>query len=197
MNIRQQIIEKLDKPVNLDSMLFNDLQDTLIIDYDKNQFSEVQDGLRLFFKGCIESLFYRPNKTVLVLVGPQAIGKTVWINRLFPDILDFKMYQKIYSGDKYNSPLLFVEFTKKNLSISMKDDFVINQLEGPFEPPTIRTAECDKRLASYVSTSNHWVYPQRKDFSVIYLKSIDWDLYNSIDKTELWIELFNTYKIVR
>lgn len=190
MNIRQQIIEKLDKPVNLDSMLFNDLQDTLIIDYDKNQFSEVQDGLRLFFKGCIESLFYRPNKTVLVLVGPQAIGKTVWINRLFPDILDFKMYQKIYSGDKYNSPLLFVEFTKKNLSISMKDDFDVIDGKNFDELPS-----ADKRLASYVSTSNHWVYPQRKDFSVIYLKSIDWDLYNSIDKTELWIELFNTYKL--
>jgi len=49
-------------------------------------------------------------------------------------------------------------------------------------------------LASYCCATNKWSFPQRKNFIIVPVKKINFELFNSINKELLWIEIFNKFK---
>lgn len=220
MNIREEIIKQLDKPIELSDIAYHEaslledgtygvgftytsryklLKDCLIY----------KDGsewdLDLWFKGIINSLYYRPNKYVLVLEGKYTSVYNMFLSRMFePNKCQF-----IDSGEGsiYDALIICKNFYKNELNIPMEDNFVVNKeiskLHFEYESPedfannlmkVTGFSSCDKRLASYCSTTNKWQHPPRKNFIVLKLESINQELFNSIDKLQLWIEIFNKFK---
>lgn len=139
-------------------------------------------GIDHWFKGIIQSLYYKPNHYGLALVGKHEIGKTQFFRRLAPQ-------KDWYGKDTYNSMIIDLEdaIVKKDLDYVEMDNFtVIN----PYTPE----AYAEKRLVSYCCSTNIWNYPPRKNWIVLNVESISFELYNSIDKEQLWIEIFNKFK---
>lgn len=203
MNIRQQIIERLDKPVSIieeyKEYHYNRLK--LCLNTIPEQCGSKMIDIDLWFKGVIHSLYYRPNKYVLVLEGEQGIGKSEFFRRLFwnhyVETSDTKILQHLIYD---NLVIQFDEgMEKKHLNLPMEDNYIINQVANPFlstngDLLNPECVVCDKRLASYCCTTNKWQFPQRKNYIILHLESINQELYNSIDKELLWIEIFNKFK---
>ena len=192
MTIRQQIIKQLDKPDEPFTECYShysDLKQSIELDWGKipnrSDSVELEDRIDDWFKGVINSLYYRPNKLVLVLEGEQGIGKTfffrnlLWTNSFFSDI-----YEKT---DVFEMLICDMEFTKYRLDIPSVEDFTIRH-------PYTERPVADKRLCSYCSTTNKWSFPQRKNFIIVPVKKINFELFNSINKELLWIEIFNKFK---
>lgn len=139
-----------------------------------------------WFENCIASLFYKPNHTALCFVGKQAIGKTEFFRRLFPQE---KWYSDTrapygYVPDLYNHFCVdLTDFESKYLVDTVTNDgFIINQV----------AQKSDKRLASVCYTSNFLRdnLRSRKCLNVCYIKRIDWIGFNSINKLDLWKEIY-------
>lgn len=155
---------------------------------------ELEDGapsindIDKWFAGVIAGLYYRPNKTVLVLVNEYHLEMREFFRDLFycedcacwPDI-------DIYEDFIYNHLFCDLYFTSKYLNIPMKENFKIIDCE-------FGMVEAEKRLASYCSTIDEWRFPQRNNYVVLPVKNIDWVSFRSIDKLQLWIEIFNKFK---
>lgn len=197
MNIRQQIIEQLDKPApGFEYFLGNryqQLKECLILKPGTDQTNgAIVDE---WFKGVIESLYYRPNKNVLVLEGEQGIGKSWFFSNLMPKRVPYtNNFWYVDAGSitfekyLYSTLITDLEFEKLTLWLPTEENFITYHMFDMDKPVA------DKRLASYCSTTNKWVYPPRKNFIVLHLESINQELFNSIDKELLWIEIFNKFK---
>lgn len=211
MDTRQQIIEQLNKPAEVTG-LYDQLKGCLSLDVSKyKSIFTIEEGIDNWFKGVIESLYYRPNHYCLVLVGKARIGKTEFFRRLLP-FQQERDHRGIKISEYYNETwasldlkmILFshlivqFEFTTKSLDYPNEDNFtVVPSVEDILEDGTtteLRKGYADKRLASYCSTTNKWIYPQRKNYTIVYLDSIDQEAYNKINKLDLWIEIFNMFK---
>jgi len=151
---------------------------------------EQSDKLDLWFEGIVNSLFYKPNNTMLVLEGKEDCIK--WFEEL---LFDTQLYCDCCMSDLkpclYESLIVQFDFEyQKQQKIIEEDNFIIleENAKNLIYPGT------DKRLCSYCTTTNEWRYPQRKNVIVIKVEKIDWELYNSIDKTELWREIFYKFK---
>ena len=146
-----------------------------------------------------------PVRSVLSLVGGQNSGKTEWFRRLLPNDLkkyyaeskldngkddDILMCQKLIvmddemGGKSKQDEKRFKELTSKN----------VFSLRAPYA----RHNEDFKRLAVLCGTSND---PQLINDSTgntrilpIEVQSIDHELYNSIDKSELFMEIYRAYE---
>lgn len=189
MNIRQQIIERLDNPCE-DFRRYLQLKNCLVCKPSSETYPE--DAIDNWFKCVIHSLYYRPNHYCLVLVGNQNMGKTQFFRRLFPDQhVNGEFYTEFYPEGLYSNLVIGFDegMEKKHLNLPMEDNFIITHEETEYV-----YARCDKRLASYCCTTNVWRHPQRKNYIVLHLESINQELYNSIDKELLWIEIFNKFK---
>lgn len=169
---RQKIIAELDRtPTTTD--LYDQLKSCICT------VEPLDPRIDDWFKGVIDSLYYRPNKLALILEGTVMLNDNFIVNMLYDRSLhtdsDLKMYECL---------ILDMCFEKYNLNYPSRANFTVTRGEYP----------CDKRLASYVDTKLSWVYPKRKDFIVIPVVEIDWKLFNSINKKKLWIEIFNKFK---
>lgn len=188
MDIRKQIIEYLDQPFE-EQCSYNKLKYCIFPEQKEwkslSDLNEWKDQLDNWFKGVIESLYYRPNHYCLVLEGKNNIGKMKFFQMLRPEQL---IKFGLWSGKIYYDLILFIEFVKSNLELPNKDEFNI------IGSGNILDTEINKRLASYCSTTNKWRFPKRKNYIVLKIESIDFELYNSIDKTNLWREIFKLYK---
>ena len=165
-----------------------ELYQTLLncINLKDSKLDDHKDDVDFWFQGVIHSLWYKPNKTVLVLNGEN-------LNTFFKHLFPRERAQgwKFIGEDLtklYDSLLINYEFDKMSLNLPMCDHFRICE-GGALGVYT------DKRLASFCSTTNLWVYPQRKHYVVLNVESIDWNTYNDINKELLWAELYNRYKI--
>lgn len=139
--------------------------------------SEMDSRIDDWFKGVIHSLFYRPNKAALVFVGNEVSNSMFFRNLVYDKLL----YSDNYN-DMYDCLILDYTFNKYNLVYPSRGNF------------TISLGECDKRLASYISTEFSWSHPKRKDFIIIEVNEIDWALFHTINRKQLWIEIFNKFK---
>jgi hypothetical protein len=177
MTIREEIIKSLNVECNTND-LYRKLIGTLC----------TCDAERLepWFKGVIDSLFYHTNPYVLVLEGPAGIGKTHWLHHLWYNSYRYKELSEIRVPDLYEYPIINFDFEKRHLNIPEKDFFKIDTIDN--------MPIAEKRLASFCSSTNQWRYPQRKKYIVLKVEKIDHELYNSIDKRLLWIEIFNKFK---
>lgn len=170
---RETIIRDLDRTVKTGS-LYDDLKSCIITH------GKLNDRIDQWFEGMINSLYYKPNKLALVLEGNEVYNTAFFSGLLY----DRSLYSEFDFGKPiYENLIIDLEFDKTNMSYPSRDNFTVIFGEYP----------CDKRLASYCSTASKWVYPKRNDFIVIPVIEINWNLYNSIDKRELWIEIFNKF----
>lgn len=156
--------------------------------------------------GIVEAVYDVTPPLMLILAGDkQGTGKTEFFRRLLPKELqsyyaeskldkgkddDLLMTQKLIIMDDEMSGK-----SKKDVahlkSITSKAVFSLREPYG--------SANVDlKRLALLCGTSNDYNLLSdptgNRRYVIIHVLNIDRDLYNSIDKTELLIELFNLYK---
>lgn len=133
-----------------------------------------------WFKGCVESLYFRPNKLVLVLLGDRCIGKSTFINKINHFSVQCELEDAIY-----HNMIMETKFTKNNLNIAMDKNFTTELGEYP----------CDKRFTSYCTAVEYWGFPQRKDFVIIELLKVDIEKLLTIDSLSLWIEIYNKFRM--
>lgn len=196
MTIREQIIQQLDYYEASWCPEYNKLKSCLKHFIQTDMFKEVVDDeysqlLDLWFEGVIKSLFYQPNHYLLVLEGEDEFENMKFFMNLLPNTLWYSNQNKLHGQSIYSELITFVEFEyQKQQKILEEDNFIVYEenARALIHPGT------DKRLCSYCTTTNKWRYPQRKNVIVLSLESIDWELYNSIDKLELWKEIFFKFK---
>lgn len=129
------------------------------------------EGIEIWMDGLIKSLFYIPNTKLLVICGENR--KTV-IENLLPKEL-------VTEEGLYDSLILNFNFENKKDFIRLKNhNFII-------------TTEPDKRLCSYVSVVEKWIWPQRKDVIVVDTTNIDVEKYLSINKLSLLRQLYKNF----
>lgn len=209
MNIREQIIQRLDKQYTAETInesgisYYRELKQCLnTIPEQCGTKSQMLDN---WFRGVIESLYYRPNKYVLVLEGKSGTDIRHFFQLLMPR--NELCGTGLYSGQIYNNLILHHDFEKKDLNLPNEDNFIVNEeisklhFEYANHEDFVNNlltvhgfSSCDKRLASYCCTTNKWQFPQRKNYIILHLESINKELFNSIDKELLWIEIFNKFK---
>lgn len=194
---REEIIKYLNKTPTADDFYYDQLKDCIKMKWRYDTFDGVlsckdideHSNCRIdeWFSGIIKSLYYKPNHTVLVLLSEKPVGKTEFFRRLLP--------QKDWYCEGNDKTQIFEKlicnfdegFDKNKLDYAEKDDFQVRY-------PYTEQMTCDKRLYSYCSATNYWHHPPRKNFIVLPVVEIDWELFNSIDKHLLWIEIFNKFK---
>lgn len=206
MDIRQQIIDKFSEfsiPEGRLETSIDKLHSCLMFS-DETEIESNLVKLDFWLRGCIESLFYRPNKNTLVLIGEQGIGKSQFLRRLTEPSVAREPYTKgsgysLYNEGSNPGKQIHIDFIynydidttsefNRMCKLAQSDNFTVRF-------PYSMQITTDKRLVSICSTANVWNFPQRKSVFVLKLKEIKWDVYNSIDKSKLWKELFCKYKI--
>lgn len=135
--------------------------------------------LDFFFQGVINSLYYKPNRNVLVLEGESATGKSNFFRSLFPHS---ELFTDHPNADVYSYLFIDKEFTKDNLNLPLKDDFFIPDGDFP---------DCQKRLASYVCSTQKWTHPPRVNFIVVKLTEPIEPVTLNFD---LWKEIFSIFR---
>lgn len=178
-------IEKICNSINSDTAI-------------KNRF------IRKWLIGIIASIYGTPVRSVLALTGGQNTGKTEWFRRLLPSSLqpyyaesnldrgkddELLMCEKLIvmddemGGKSKSDEKKFKELTSKNY-------FSLRAAYGKYN-------EDYKRLAILCGTSNdHQLINDSTGNTRILpinVLSIDHDLYNSVDKDELFLELHRAY----
>lgn len=145
-----------------------------------------------------------PVRSVLTLVGGQYTGKTEWFRRLLPDSL-----QKYYAESKLDAgkddDLLMCQkliVMDDEMGGKSKDDEkrfkeLTSKAIFSLRAPYARANEDFKRLAILCGTSNSAdIINDRTGntrFLPVNVVSINHDLYNSVNKDELFMELFHLY----
>ena len=145
-----------------------------------------------------------PVRSVLTLVGGQYTGKTEWFRRLLPNAL-----QKYYAESKLDAgkddDLLMCQkliVMDDEMGGKSKDDEkrfkeLTSKAIFSLRAPYARANEDFKRLAILCGTSNSAdIINDRTGntrFLPVNVVSINHDLYNSVNKDELFMELFHLY----
>lgn len=153
--------------------------------------------LNTWFQGCIESLFYKPNKYCLILKGEQGIGKTKFFKDISPkqnwigfmtNMNGIQVLSRSFFMLCLDEELEYYSKVKQMRSLCQSQEFVL--LDDLANHPAT-----DKRLASYCATVKEWNHPVAKSDLVIDIESINFQLLAAIDKDLLWSELFHKYKL--
>lgn len=160
------------------------LKDCLITSDDVNK-------IDVWFEGIVKSIVnYQPNTKLLVLTGHQGVGKSVFLRNIFPDDLDVLFCE-------VNEPKVDLIYNKVIIDCHVGKNFIRDILpsKNPITFYSNGVFTCDKRLASYCTTwSAPLEFKNTRRLIMINVNKIDWELYNSIDKTKLWIEIFQKFK---
>lgn len=176
-NKRKEIVEALNKPLSTTD-LYEQLK--LCINLD-SKFEQDINCIDEWFYEVISSLFYKVNMKSLILCGKQGIGKTEFVRNLLPQ----KKWFSEASPDKANVYESFIldcsEWENKDIKFVLSSEQFVVQDNPVF---------ANKRLANLVYTTNINIPAGRRGI-VLYIESIDWIKYNSIDKEKLWIEIYN------
>lgn len=151
--------------------------------------------IQTWLQGCIESLYYRPNKYCLILVGSQGIGKTEFFRYISPNknwaLNTWELSKAQDSCHEFffvclDESLSYYSKVKQMRSLCQNQEYVI--FDGDFPVS-------EKRIASYCGTTNEWSHPDCKWDLVVEIEKIDFQKFNSIDKNLLWSELFYKFKL--
>lgn len=196
--IPENEFEKLKSCFTIDAKLFY-----------KDQLTDVDDYLDIYLRkwllGLIGSSFGTYSLMILVLVGEQGIKKTEFFRNLLP-----KELQKYYSESNLDEgkdseilmckKLLIVddEFGGKSKKDATKLKRLSSQQTFSIRAPYGRITEDLNRLAVLGGTSNDSEVINdptgNRRIIPINLVSFDIDKFKSIDKTKLFIELYNEWK---
>lgn len=146
------------------------------------------------------------NELTLVLVGPQNTGKTVLIRELPPkELQKFCCDSKLDDGK--DSELIMTrhmiicddEFGGKSKSDSKRYKELSSKQKIKVRAVWRRKEEEYKRIASLCGTTNDMGlindYTGNRRIIPVYIgEKMNWQLYNSINKKDLWLEIYELYK---
>jgi hypothetical protein len=146
-----------------------------------------------------------PVRTVLALVGGQNTGKTEWFRRLLPDKLKKYYAESKLDAGKDDEILMtqrLIVMDDEMGGKSKQDEKRFKELTSKqifsLRAPYGRFNEDFKRLSLLCGTSNdpNIINDPTGNTRIlpINVTSIDHELYNSIDKNELFMELYRTYQ---
>lgn len=160
--------------------------------------------MRKWMLGLIAAYFGEPVRTVLVLVGGQGTGKTEFFRRLLPSkLMAYYGESKLDNGKDDEllmcQKLLLMddEFGGKNKYDAKKFKEITSKSVFSLRAPYARVNEDYKRLAVLCGTSNdpEVINDPTGNTRILPVEvlSIDHELFNSVDKDELFIELYHAY----
>jgi hypothetical protein len=146
-----------------------------------------------------------PVRTVLALVGGQNTGKTEWFRRLLPDKLKKYYAESKLDAGKDDEILMtqrLIVMDDEMGGKSKQDEKRFKELTSKqifsLRAPYGRFNEDFKRLSLLCGTSNdpNIINDPTGNTRILPINvlSIDHELYNSIDKNELFMELYRTYQ---
>lgn len=165
----------------------------------------IKFALTKWCAGIMDAIFEKAPPLMLILLGGISTGKTEFFRRLLPDDLKrFHADSKLDEG-KDDSILMTQKLiilddemagkskkeSAKFKSISSRDTF---SLRRPFGRSNVDL----KRLAMICATTNEYEVIERpsenRRMLPIEVESIDYELYNSIEKSELFMDIYYLWK---
>ncbi|MDJ1482475.1 VapE family protein [Cytophagaceae bacterium YF14B1] len=165
--------------------------------------------LRKWLVGCVGSAFEEYSSVMLVLAGKQKAGKSSWIKQLLPDNLHCRtelITPHIFGVRTYQDDLVM-----SSSWIAIDEEFVsiekmgYKRMKAMITQPTIymrynydRRGQNKPRLVNFAGCANEVDFLEdstgNRRFGVIELtKRINWDIYNAVDKYEVWKEAYHLY----
>ncbi len=143
----------------------------------------------------------------LVLVGEQGTGKSKWFRGLFPEELRRYYAEAKMDGDKDHLILMATkalilddEFSGKSRKEAALFKELSSKQEITIRKPYGRMSETHQRIAALAGTTNDenvkGDLTGNRRIMAIHVSNIDWDLYYSVDKTDLMIEIYKEWKSV-
>lgn len=161
--------------------------------------------LRKWLVSCVSAAHKVHSPLLLCLLGGQNTGKTEWFRRLPPaELRGYYAESKLDKGKDdellltENLWVLDDEFGGKSKQDNLKLNNITSQQYFSLRRPYGDHNEKILRLAVLCGTSNYFnVFNDptgNRRIIPIEVKDIDKELYNSIDKKELWLECYKLYK---
>ena len=143
----------------------------------------------------------------LVLVGDQGTGKSKWFRGLFPEELQPYYAEAKMDGDKDHLTLMTTkalilddEFSGKSRREEALFKEISSKQEITIRKPYARMAETHRRIAALAGTTNDenikGDLTGNRRILAVHVSSIDWELYSSVDKVDLMVELYKEWKRV-
>ena len=173
--------------------------------------SEAQAFRRYFIRkwllGMISGWHGTYSLLTLVLVGDQGTGKSKWFRGLFPEELQPYYAEAKMDGDKDHLTLMTTkalilddEFSGKSRREEALFKEISSKQEITIRKPYARMAETHRRIAALAGTTNDenikGDLTGNRRILAVHVSSIDWELYNSVDKVDLMVELYKEWKQV-
>jgi predicted P-loop ATPase len=163
--------------------------------------------IRKWLLGMVSGWYGTYSLLTLVFVGPQGAGKSKWFRGLFPDELRGYYAEAKMDGDKDHlilmatkALLLDDEFSGKSRKEAALFKELSSKQEITIRRPYARMSETLPRIAALAGTTNDESIKGdltgNRRIIVIHTTKIDWELYESVDKTDLLVELYREWKRV-
>ncbi|MGC4020951.1 MAG: VapE family protein [Cyclobacteriaceae bacterium] len=162
--------------------------------------------VELYFVKLMEQ-FYKPvaNDFCLVLLGDGYLGKTHWLLHILPSQISDLVRITQFSNTKdfqmllCSSALLIIdEIREKDMSSNEFMKQTMTTPEFPLRLPYGRTYKMRKRIASLAGTGNNNTILRdptgNRRFIPFWLDKIDKDLANSVNRMDLFHEIYSLYK---
>jgi len=161
--------------------------------------------ITLFMVKMIAQLYEEsPNDLCLILLGDPYIGKTMFFKNLLPEELRHLFSVQSFKADKdgkrdASKYLLILDDEFRGLKVAtseaLKSQLSLTTIN--LRVPYGRKPHPFKRIASYCAVSNERFILKdptgNRRLICFWVDSIDWALYNSIDKSELLMEAYTHY----
>lgn len=165
------------------------------------------DMIRLFLVKMVVQIFENvPNDLCLILLGGPFLGKTEFFKRLLPEELSHMFSVQAFRGDKDAKRdaaryllILDDEFRGLKLATSETLKSQLSMTTINLRVPYGRKPHPFKRIASYCAVSNERFILKdvtgNRRLICFWVDSLDWELYNSINKVDLLMEAFHHYEM--
>lgn len=153
-------------------------------------YAKLPDTVDDWFKGVVNSLFYSVNRKALVLCGNSETENSEFLSKLLPKELE-GCYASAQNPELYYYDKLIINYdfegSAKAGKYIISDNFKITEAYTEF-PVT------EKRLASYCTTAlTPKYFHMKRRFIVVEDFNVNLDIFNFINKLELWSEIFYLY----
>lgn len=137
----------------------------------------------------------------LIFVGDQGTGKSKWFRKILPDNLQRYFAESKMDGTPDHLTLMTIkaiimddEFSGKSRKEAALFKEISSKQDITTRKPYARRPQTYKRVAALCGTTNDESILNdpsgNRRLIPIHVSGVDWDLYDSIDKSDLWIEVY-------
>jgi predicted P-loop ATPase len=171
-------------------------------------FDYLNTYLRKWLLSCVASWHGTYSVMMAVLTGAQSAGKTNFFRKLLPEQLrEYFADNKLDTGNKDDIIMMVTKaiICDDEFSGKSKQDYkmlkeIISKQHFTIRRPYARNPETLPRIAVLCGCSNEEEIINdptgNRRIIPISLEEIDWKLYDSVDKTQLWMELYHEWEQV-